>query len=108
MNDNITISCLACATANEIDPSGISGFQIGTKRFIRVEKSGVHFVANFDRSIKDKKAIEELQAIADRFVTTYAVILPSWSGDVDAFKDFHAIPGNDPGNVAGKFQQAFW
>lgn len=92
--------------ALQIGANGISNFKIGSKRFICMERDGVNFIANHDSDIKEKKAERELESIADRFLSQYASIIPTWDGDVSMFDGFKIDhPGND---VTEKFQQAFW
>ena len=75
--------------AIHISKGGISNFELKNKKYTIVEKHNFLFIGNTDPKIKNKKVIDELEDIADKFFKIYPKdVLKNWNGDLSLFEDF--------------------
>jgi len=75
--------------ANHIYKGGISNFEIRNKKYTIVEKNNFLFIGNTEPKIKNKKIIDELEEISNKFFEVYPIdVLKKWNGDLSIFEDF--------------------
>ena len=77
-----------------IGDGGIQSFEISKIRFTIVKKKNLLFVANSSKSIKNKKVLEVLNIISDRFFHKYSTLLDNfdeWNMEISKFSDFEQI-----------------
>lgn len=95
--------------AEELAHEGLSNFELEQKRFTFTRKNGLLFIANSSKKIKDKKVMEELSNIIDRFFELYPKeAIDNWEGDTSTFLDFEKEIENSLEDTIQKFQKAFW
>ena len=74
--------------AEQLAEGGLSNFELSDKRFIIMKKKNFLFVANSLKKIKEKKVIEQLRKISNRFFDIYSDILINWDNDISFFSNF--------------------
>ena len=74
--------------AEQLAEGGLSNFELSDKRFIIMKKKDFLFVANSLKKIKEKKVIEQLGKISNRFFDKYSDILINWDNDISSFSNF--------------------
>ncbi len=74
--------------AEQLAEGGLSNFELSDKRFIIMKKKDFLFVANSLKKIKEKKVIEQLRKISNRFFDIYSDILINWDNDISFFSNF--------------------
>jgi hypothetical protein len=74
--------------AEQLAEGGLSNFELSDKRFIIMKKKNFLFVANSLKKIKEKKVIEQLGEISNRFFDKYSDILINWDNDISSFSNF--------------------
>ena len=94
--------------AEEIVEGGLSNFQLSNLRFSIIKKDRFIFIANSNPKAKEKKALDELIGIADKFLAKYSKILENWDSDVSVFEDFDKEIVSSLEETIKKFQDAFW
>ena len=65
------------------------------------------FIATSNTNIKDKKIIQELQLIAQKFYAQYFLILEDWDGDITHFLNFERDIKKSLEMDVDKFHEAF-
>ena len=94
--------------AKEIATGGLTHFQLSNNRFYLIRKGKYLFIANSSPDAKEKKALEELNTIADKFLTQYGDVLQNWDSDVNVFSDFDKEIQSSIEEVVKKFEDSFW
>ena len=95
--------------AEELAHEGLSNFELEQKRYTFTRKNSLLFIANSSKKIKDKKVMEELSFIIDRFFELYSKeAIDNWEGDTSTFLDFEKEIENSLEDTIQKFQKAFW
>ena len=94
--------------AREIASGGLSNFELSNKRFSLVKRRNYIFVVSSSPKVKEKKAIEELEAIIQKFFQKYELQLETWDNDISIFKGFETDIDESLENTIKKFQKAFW
>ncbi|MFX1392178.1 MAG: hypothetical protein ACFFAH_01265 [Promethearchaeota archaeon] len=95
--------------AEEISKRGLSNFEMGDKRFTILKRNTFLFIANSDIKIKQKKVIQELNNIIEKFFNRYPKeVLDYWNYDVSLFFPFKSEIENSLVEPIKKFQKAFW
>jgi len=70
---------------------GINNFEIKNIRFTIIRNRNLLFVANSSKKFKEKKVLNELDIISERFITKYSEILndfENWNMEISIFSDF--------------------
>lgn len=95
--------------AEQISEGGLSHFQLKDKRFSILKDRDLLFIANSNSAkISEKKALTELNSIADKFFKNFSDILENWDNDVSVFEGFEHEIEDSLEDVLKKFQNAFW
>ena len=76
--------------AEKLSDGGLSNFELSNKRFVIMKMSGFLYVANASKKVKEKKVIEQLERVSDKFFQLYPVdwFKREWDNDVSVFTDF--------------------
>ncbi len=79
----------------------LSTFGFGTIQFVLYQKNNFIFVGSYSKKVKEKKALKELEYIADKFFETYSSellnnILTKWDGNIEVFSNFSKILEESP------------
>ena len=68
--------------AEEISKGGLSNFELQNKRFTLLKKNNIIFIANSSKKFKEKKVMEELKEIVEKFFKLYPPqILDNWDNE---------------------------
>ena len=77
------------AFAEEVAHSSVNSIKLQNMKYFIHKEHKFMFVANAKDDEKDKRAIKELQKVADLFFAEYAAEdLENWTGNVEFFSDF--------------------
>ncbi len=75
--------------AEKLSDGGISNFEMSSIRFVIVKRRDFLFVGSASSKVKEKKVIDELKIISDKFFEVYTQeILTNWDNDISVFSDF--------------------
>lgn len=95
--------------AEELVNEGLSNFELQDKRYTLLKKDNLLFISNSSKKAKEKKVMEELHTIADKFFKLYPLeVLSNWDNDVSLFLDFEKEIEDSLEETIKKFQDAFW
>ena len=95
--------------AEQIAQDGLSNFELGDKRFTILKRSHFIFIANSDKKIKPKKALQELRSVMDKFFTVYSKeTINNWDNDVSIFSNFDNEIEDSLDDPIKKMEKAFW
>lgn len=95
--------------AEELVQEGLSNFELEQKRFTFTKRNNLLFIANSSKKVKEKKVMEELSNIIDRFFELYPKeFVDNWEGDISTFLDFEKEIEGSLEETIQKFQKAFW
>ncbi|MFX0031639.1 MAG: hypothetical protein ACFE8E_15205 [Candidatus Hodarchaeota archaeon] len=95
--------------AEEIVDEGLSNFEVQNQKFTLFKKKGLLFIAKSPTKVHEKKVIEELNKIVEKFFQLYSnEILNSWDGDNSIFSNFEKEIEDSLEETIKKFQNAFW
>ena len=97
--------------ASEFDEhgSGLSLFEISGKRYAIMNRANLIFVGSFNKKLKEKKAVKELEVIADKFLTLFPPDkITNWDGNAYYFDHFKEEIKDSLETFDDKFQQTFW
>jgi hypothetical protein len=94
--------------AKELSSGGLTSFELSSIRFTIIKSKRFLFIANSSKRIKEKRVIEELQKVSDRFFNKYSDILLNWDSDINVFSDFENEIEESLEETISKFQKAFW
>jgi hypothetical protein len=95
--------------ANQLNNQGLSSFELGQKKFYFVRRKDLTFIANCDHNVKPKKAIDELENIANHFIQNYnETFFKTWNGNVELFDNFSKVIENSLEDIVENFKGAFW
>ena len=95
--------------AEELVQEGLSNFDLEQKRFTFTKRNNLLFIANSSKKVKEKKVMEELSNIIDRFFELYPKeFVDNWEGDISTFLDFEKEIEASLEETIQKFQKAFW
>ena len=70
---------------------GINNFEIKNIRFTIIRNRNLLFVANSSKKFKEKKVLNELDKISERFITKYSEFIndfENWNMEISIFSDF--------------------
>ena len=78
--------------AEKLSDGGLSNFELSNKRFVIMKKSGFLYVANASKKVKEKKVIEQMEKVSEKFFQKYPPdwFKTSWDNDVSIFTDFES------------------
>ena len=96
--------------AEKLSNGGISNLEMSNMKFVIVRRRDYLFVGTAANKVKEKKIVEELKIISDKFFEVYSSeILLNWDGDITYFSNFgeYIEPSLEKG-VVDKLKDAFW
>lgn len=94
--------------AEILSKEGLTSFELSQKRFGILKQKNFLFIGNCSKKVKEKKIIEELEIISEKFFEIYADILDSWQGDITMFQSFEKEIEDSLEGTIEKFKKAFW
>lgn len=95
--------------AEKLSNGGISNFEMSNMRFTIVRRRDYLFVGTALNKTKEKKVIDELKTISDKFFEIYSSeTLFKWDGDVSIFANFGQFIENSLEKPVDKLKEAFW
>jgi len=96
--------------AEQLSNGGISNFEMSDMRFVIVRRRDFLFVGTSLNKTKEKKVIDELKIISDKFFELYSIeTLLNWDNDISQFSDFGKyIEKSLEKAPADKLKDAFW
>ena len=95
--------------AEEVVKDGLSNFELQNKRFTFLKKNNLIFIANSSKKIKEKKVMEELEDIVEKFFELYPPqLLETWDNDVSIFKNFESQIKDSLEVTIDRLRKAFW
>ncbi len=94
--------------AKELSSGGLTSFELSSIRFTIIKSKRFLFIANSSKRIKEKRVIEELQKVSNRFFNKYSDVLLNWDSDINVFSDFENEIEESLEETISKFQKAFW
>ncbi len=76
--------------AEKLSDGGLSNFELSNKRFVIMKRSGFLYVANASKKVKEKKVIEQMEKVSEKFFQKYPVdwFKTEWDNDISVFTDF--------------------
>jgi hypothetical protein len=95
--------------AEQLANGGITNFELSKLRFTIIKKNNFLFVANSYNKTKEKKILNELKNISERFFELYPKeILENWDNDITIFANFEKEIQDSLEKITKKFEDAFW
>ncbi|NHJ23963.1 MAG: hypothetical protein EAX89_05280 [Candidatus Lokiarchaeota archaeon] len=95
--------------AQKLSDGGISNFEMSNIRFVIVKRRDFLFVGSSLNKVKEKKVIDELKVISDKFFEVYNDVLLTWDNDVSIFSEFSKyIDYSTEKEATDKLREAFW
>jgi hypothetical protein len=95
--------------AQKLSDGGISNFEMSNFRFVIVKRREFLFVGSSLNKVKEKKIIDELKVISDKFFELFDDVLSTWDNDVSIFSEFGKyIDYSLEKEAADKLKKAFW
>jgi len=74
--------------AEKLTDGGISNFEMSDLRFVIIKRRRFLFIGNSSFKTKEKKVIDDLMLISDKFFQLYTEDLINWDNNVETFSDF--------------------
>ncbi len=75
--------------AEQLSNGGITNFELSNLRFTIIKRNRFIFVANSSNKLKEKKVLNELSLISDKFFELYSEeVLEKWDNDINIFANF--------------------
>ena len=76
--------------ADRLSDGGLSNFELSDRRFVLMKKNNVLFVSCASKKVKEKRIIEQLNKVAEKFFELYPLkwIQNEWDSDISYFSDF--------------------
>lgn len=74
--------------SENLSDGGITNFELGEIRFVIVKRGEFIFVGSSLNKTKEKKVIDKLTQIANKFFEIYPETLEDWDYDISVFSDF--------------------
>jgi len=94
--------------SEQISEGGLSSFQVSEIRFSMIKRKGLIFVASSNPRAKKKKALDELNIIAEKFLNKYSKILEDWNSDISQFADFSQVIADSLEIALQNLKHALW
>jgi len=78
--------------AEKLSDGGLSNFELSNKRFVIMKKSSFLYVANANKKVKEKKVIEQMELVSEKFFQKYPIewFKKDWDNDISVFSDFES------------------
>jgi len=94
--------------AETLTEGGLSNFELSEKRFALLKMNNLFFIANSSLKHKNKKLLEEIQKIAEKFFAKYPKdVIKDWDYDISIFEDFEKEIEDALENPMKKFWNGF-
>jgi len=95
--------------AENLAEGGLSNFELSNKKFIIMKKNDILYVANASKKVKQKKVVEQLEKVSEKFFELYPVewLKTKWDNDVNVFEDFKNHIGDSLEDPIKKFWDGF-
>ena len=74
--------------AEKLTDGGISNFEMADLRFVIIKRRSILFIGSSSYKTKEKKVIDDLMLISDKFFQLYTEVLINWDNNVEIFSDF--------------------
>ncbi len=74
--------------AEKLTDGGISNFEMSDLRFVIIKRRRFLFIGSSSYKTKEKKVIDDLMLISDKFFQLYTEALTNWDNNVEIFSDF--------------------
>ena len=74
--------------AEKLTDGGISNFEMSDLRFVIIKRRNFLFIGSSLYKTKEKKVIDDLMLISDKFFHLYTEALTNWDNNVQIFSDF--------------------
>jgi hypothetical protein len=74
--------------AEKLTDGGISNFEMSDLRFVIIKRRSFLFIGSSSYKTKEKKVIDDLMLISDKFFHLYTEALTNWDNNVKIFSDF--------------------
>jgi len=74
--------------AEKLTDGGISNFEMSDLRFVIIKRRRFLFIGSSSYKTKEKKVIDDLMLISDKFFQLYTEVLTNWDNNVETFSDF--------------------
>lgn len=75
--------------AEKLSDGGISNFELSNLRFVVLRRKDFLFIGSTANKTKEKKTLEELQVVSNKFFKVYSdETLSGWDNDISLFADF--------------------
>jgi len=95
--------------AEELVHKGLSNFELQDKRYTLLKQNSILFIANSAKKVKEKKVMQEMLFIANKFFDLYSEdFMLNWDNDVSVFMNFEKEIEDSLEETIKKFQDAFW
>ncbi|MHA1678421.1 MAG: hypothetical protein ACTSW3_06545 [Promethearchaeota archaeon] len=96
--------------AEKLAEGGINNFELSNLKFMVFKRRDFLFVGSSLSKVKEKKVLEELKSISDKFFEKYPPeFLSKWDNDVNAFEEFNKyIEDSFDKTPIDKLKEAFW
>jgi hypothetical protein len=95
--------------AEEITEEGLSNFELKNRRYTILKNNNLIFIANSSKKIKEKKVINELTDISNKFFELYPQeVIDNWDYEVNIFKKFEDQIEESLEETIHRFRNAFW
>ncbi len=94
--------------ARELSSGGLTSFELSSIKFSLMKLNKFIIVANSAKKVKEKKVLDELKNVAEKFFSKYSDVLNDWDNDISVFSDFGTEIEDSLEETIRKFQKAFW
>ena len=76
--------------AEKLAEGGLTNFELSDKKFVIMKKSDLLYVANASKTAKEKKVVEQLSIVSEKFISLYPPewLKKEWDNDVSVFEVF--------------------
>ena len=76
--------------AEQLSEGGLSNFEISNKKLVLMKKSKIIVVVSVSKNVKEKRVIEQLNKISEKFFELYPLewLEKEWDNDVSYFLEF--------------------
>ncbi len=92
--------------AEKLSEGGLSNFELSDKRFIIMKQNELLFVASSSKKVKEKKVIQQLETVSNKFNELYPLewFKNEWDNDISVFSNY----GNEIGQTMADPIKKFW
>ena len=76
--------------ADQLSDGGLSSFEISSKKFVLMKQNKIIFVTTSPKNVKEKRVIEQLTKVSEKFFELYPNewLEKEWDSDISYFLDF--------------------